>query len=80
MVSTDTLQIQSDQVIERFSTETRKSTTKVIILANQSRRKQCNEPISAKRGKTRATHGWISSCLLLVEKVARVLLTNHRLK
>lgn len=59
MVSTDTMQIQSDQIIKRFSSETRKSTTKVISLANQDRRKQCNEQISAKREKTRATHGWI---------------------
>ena len=62
--------------------------TKVITLTNHNRRKQRNEPIriqgkcmqpTPSAGKhMRARHDWFWFSFSLVEKVARVLLTNHR--
>ena len=73
--------------LERFSVERRKTKNKVITLANH-RRKQHNEPIRIQSkymqpvlsaGKrVRARHGWFSFGFLLVEKLARVMSTNHR--
>ena len=73
---------------ERFSNECRETKTKVITLANHSRRKQCNEsiriqskcvqlaPSAGKRVRARHDCFWFG--FSLVEKVARVLSTNHR--
>ena len=78
-------------VFERFSIDFRKTITKAIILTNHNnRRKQCNEPIRVRSsymqpapsaGKCeRASRDWLWFCISLVEKVARVLLANHRAK
>ena len=40
-----TLTVMVFEALEWFSIECCKTKTKVIILANQSRHKQCNEPI-----------------------------------
>ena len=61
--------------IEWFSTECRKTQTKVSIITNHNRRKQRNEPIrdlkqtratGVKRGKTRASEARLVSVLLLI--------------
>ena len=74
--------------VMRFSFECRKTKTKVITLTNYNTRKQRNEPIRTRTkyiqpvpsaGKhVRPCHDWLWFSFLLVEKVARVLLTNHR--
>ena len=73
--------------IERFPIECRKTNTKVITLANRNRCKQHNEPIrirskyiqpvSSARKRVRRGHDWFWFGFPLVEKVARVLLTNQ---
>ena len=72
--------------IERLSAECCKIKTTVLTLANHNRLKQQNEsaPSGGRRAKQhnelapsagkQASH----DCLSLVEKVERVLLTNHR--
>ena len=85
----DTLEFPSlFTTIERFSFECRKTKTKVIILTNHNKRKKRNEPIRTRSkcmqpapsaGKhVRPSHDWFWFSFSLVEKVARVLLTNHR--
>ena len=74
--------------IEWFPIECRKTKTKVITLANGNRCKQHSEPIRIRSkyvklmpsaGKrVRPKHDWFWFGFPLVEKVARVLLTNHR--
>ena len=77
--------------IEWFSIECRKTKTKVITLANHSRHKQHNEPIRIQskymhpapsagkhmRASERGT-GLVLVLQSLVEKVTRVLSTNHK--
>ena len=66
--------------------ECRKTKTIVISLSNHNRRKQHNGPIRTQvtapsAGKrVRPGHDWFEFCFPLVEKMVRVLLTNHRAK
>ena len=74
--------------IERFLFECRQTKTKVITLTNYNKRKQRNEPIRIRSkcmqpapsaGKrVRPCHDWFWFSFPLAEKVARVLLTNHK--
>ena len=67
-----------------FSFECRKTKTKAITLTNHNTRKQRNEPIRIRSKcmqpapSVRPSHDWFWFSFSLVEKVARVLLTNHR--
>ena len=74
-------------ILERFHLSVVKTKTKVITLANHNRCKQHNEPmrirskymkLAPSAGKhMRPKHDWFWFGFPLVEKVARVLLTNH---
>ena len=74
--------------IERFSIECCKTKTKVITPTNHKKHKRhngpirtqskCMQPVSSAGKHVRARHDWFWFCFSLVEKVARILLTNHR--
>ena len=74
--------------IERFSIERRKTKTIIITPTNHKKRKQnkgpirtlskCMQPAPSAGKRVRARHDWF--CFSLVEKVARIMLANHRAK
>ena len=76
--------------IERFSIECRKTKTKVITPTNHKQRKQhngpirtrskCMQPVPRAGKRVQVRHDWFWFCFSLVEKVARILVTNHRVQ
>jgi len=78
---------QRNQDIEQFSNDCRKTKTRAIILTNHNRNKQQYESITIPsnylqlaHSKGKITHTWCAwfwFYFSLVEKLARVFLTNH---